>query len=273
MSDVLEERVVSVVIVGARGRMGRSLIREVLDSDVLTLAGAVARPGSPGVGQDVGALCEMNDVGVLLQDELTPHRRNVVVDFSLPEATDRVIDTCLEYRTPLVLGTTGLTSATRERLTSAAKTIPIVAAANFSVGVTLMIRMAEIAARSLGQEWDAEIVELHHRHKRDSPSGTALRMAEAVAAATERTLETAKVTNRDEVGPREAGEIGIMGLRGGNAVGEHTLMFVGHSERIELTHRALDRAIFARGALRAAHWAYEQSPGLYDMPDVLGLGT
>lgn len=268
-----EQLVVSVVVVGARGRMGRTLIREVLDSELLTLAGAVARPGAPGVGHDVGALCEMTDVGVPLSDELRPRRHSVVVDFSLPEATDVVIDTCVQHNVPLVLGTTGLNADTRGKLDEAAKSIPIVAAANFSVGVTLLIRLAEIAARSLGTQWDAEIIELHHRHKRDAPSGTALRVGEAVAAATGRDFNDVKVTNRDDAEPRRHGDIGVMALRGGNAVGEHTLMFVGHSERIELTHRALDRAIFARGALRAAHWAYERTPGLYDMVDVLGLGA
>ncbi len=269
----MTERLTQVVIVGARGRMGMQLVRNVMESDSMTLAGAVDRSGGPGLGQDAGRLVGLPAIGVKVSDDITPPRGAVVVDFSLPGATEANINRCLAHGAPLILGTTGISGQTRELLKEAGKQIPIVSAANFSVGITLLLEIAAKAAQALGPDWEAELFELHHRHKRDSPSGTALRMAEAVAAATERTLETAKVTNRDEVGPREAGEIGIMGLRGGNAVGEHTLMFVGHSERIELTYRALDRAIFARGALRAAHWAYEQSPGLYDMPDVLGLGT
>ncbi len=268
----MEERLVSVVIVGARGRMGQTLIREVLDSDHLTLVGAVERPGSPGIGADAGAMVGMPTVGVPVSDELRPPRNCVVVDFSLPEATEEYIDVCVRDRAPLVLGTTGLTADTRGKLKRASEEIPIVAAANFSVGVTLLNRLAAIAAKALGTEWESEIFELHHRHKRDAPSGTALRLAKAVAESTGRTLEDVAVTMRGlDTGPRGKDEIGIQALRGGDSIGEHTLMFLGASERIELTHRAFDRAIFARGALRAARWVMEQQPGLYDMADVLGL--
>jgi 4-hydroxy-tetrahydrodipicolinate reductase len=266
------DRLVSVVIVGARGRMGQTLIREVLDSEYVTLVGAVERPGSPGMGTDAGAILGMPRAGVPLTDELRPPRNSVVVDFSLPEATEDYVQACVRDRAPLVLGTTGLTADTRGKLRRASEEIPIVAAANFSVGVTLLSRLAAIAARALGTDWETEIFELHHRHKRDAPSGTALRLAKSVAEATGRTLEEAAVTMRGiDTGPRSKEEIGIVALRGGDSIGEHTLMFLGPAERIELTHRAFDRAIFARGALRAARWVVDKQPGLYDMADVLGL--
>lgn len=268
----MSDRLVSVVVVGAGGRMGKSLIREVFDSESLTLVGAVARPGSPGVGQDVGQLVSTPPVGVTLEDELNPPRQSVVVDFSLPEATDGYIDRCVERRLPLVLGTTGLTDETREKLHDAADEIPILAAANFSVGVTLLLSLAATAAKALGPDWDAEIFELHHRHKRDAPSGTALRLGKAVADATDRDLAEVGRFSREQPGARTREEIGVVALRGGDSVGEHTLMLLGESERIELTHRALDRAIFARGALRAAQWIHGREPGLYAMADVLGLG-
>ncbi len=267
----MTDRLTSVVIVGARGRMGQSLLRQVLDSDTMTLAGAVARPGAPGLRDDVGNLVGMRNVGVPLSDELLPGRNDVVVDFSLPEATEGYLARCVDARVPLVLGTTGLDETTGIKLLEAAKVIPIVAAANFSVGVTLLIHLAGATARALGTDWDAELFEIHHRNKRDAPSGTALRVGRAVAEATGRSLGAVQRTNRDRVGPRDPGEIGLMALRGGDVVGEHTLMFLGESERLELTHRALDRAIFSRGALRAARWVAGRQPGLYDMVDVLDL--
>jgi len=267
----VDDRLTSVVIMGARGRMGQSLMTEVLASEHLTLAGAVDRPGAPGQHEDVGPLVGRRSVGVQMSDELRPRRNEVVVDFSLPEATDGVLDACVEHRAPLVLGTTGLPESTQVKLVEASREIPIVAAANYSVGVTLMIHLAGATAKALGTDWEAEMFEIHHRHKRDAPSGTALRVAQAVAEATGRDFDAVRKTNRDEAGPRTKDEIGVMALRGGDVVGEHTLMFIGESERIELTHRALDRSIFSRGALRAARWIGGQKPGLYDMFDVLAL--
>jgi 4-hydroxy-tetrahydrodipicolinate reductase len=269
---VNDDRLVPVVIVGALGRMGKTLIRSVMESDNLTLVGAVDKSGSAGFGEDAGRLVGMPDCGVELTDALRPPRGAVVVDFSLPDATDVNIGRCLEFGAPLVLGTTGITADTRGALQRAAKQIPIVSAANFSAGVTLLTRLAALAARALGPRWDTEIFEIHHRHKRDAPSGTALRVAKAVAVATGRDLEQVAKLSRDTTDtPRGADEIGIAALRGGDSVGEHTLMFFGEGERLELTHRATDRAIFARGALRAARWVATRDPGLYSMADVLGL--
>jgi len=269
----MSERLTPIVIVGARGRMGKALLREIIISDTMVLEAAVDRSGGPGLGQDAGRLVGLHEVGLVVTDELLPRRSSVVVDFSLAQATEANVRKCADAGVPLILGTTGLQKPTRELLRAAAKDIPIVSAANFSVGVTLLTKIAGLVAQSLGEQWDAEILEIHHSHKRDAPSGTALRIAKAVAKATGRDLETALRSDRADAHarPRERGEIGMSAIRGGDSVGEHTLMFLTDGERLELTHRASDRAIFARGALRAARWVVDQPPGLYSMSDVLGL--
>lgn len=268
----MNDRLTSVVIVGARGRMGKTLLRCVMESETMTLVGAVARSGGPGLGQDAGRLCGMPDCGEIVTDTIAPPRGAVIVDFSLPSATEHNIRRCLDLRAPLVLGTTGIDADTRALLKEAAGEIPIVSAANFSVGVTLMTRLSALAAKALGPNWEAELFELHHKHKRDAPSGTAKRIAKAVATTHGRKLDDVMVMSREKTDhPRTAEEIGVMSLRGGGSIGEHTLMFFGEGERIELTHRAMDRSIFAQGALRAARWLAGRPPGLYDMVDVLGL--
>ena len=267
-----DTRVISVIIVGARGRMGTTLLREVIGSDVLTLAGAVAREGSPGIGLDAGKIVGTVDVGITLSDELRPRRGAVVVDFSLPEATADNLQRAVDAGAPFVCGTTGVDEETEEAMRKAAESIPVVFAANFSVGVTLLTKLSEIATRALGDGWDAELFEIHHRHKRDAPSGTALRLGSAVSQARGKSFaETFAGDRTSRSRARTDDEIGVVALRGGDSVGEHTLMFLGEGERLELTHRAGDRAIFARGALRAARWAAGREPGLYDMADVLGL--
>ena len=269
----MNQRMISIVVVGARGRRGTALIGEVMDSEDLTLGACVDRSGGPGIGQDAGRLIGKPELGVLVTDELKPRRGQVVVDFSLPKATENNVRSCLEAGTPLIIGTTGLSEEQEALLVEAGERIPIVYAANFSVGVTLLLQLASVAAAALGPEWEAELFELHHRHKRDAPSGTALRIGQAVAGATGRTFSDVAVTDRSSLEhARKPEEIGVYGIRGGDSVGEHTLMFFGEGERIELVHRARDRAIFARGALRAARWALDREPGLYDMNDVLGLG-
>lgn len=268
-----EEHLTPIVIVGARGRMGRVLIREVTGSDDFVLVDAVDRSGGPGRGQDAGRLAGTVDVGITVSDELSPHRGSVVVDFSLPQASAANIRRCVDAGVPLVLGTTGIDAATRELLDQASREIAIVSDANFSVGITFLARLAGLAARALGPTWDAEMVEIHHKHKRDAPSGTALRLAKAVAKAHGRPLDELLRTDRSGGDARHDGEIGVASVRGGDSVGEHTLMFLADGERIELTHRATDRAIFARGALRAAAWVERRGPGLYSMADVLGLGA
>lgn len=264
--------IVNVVIVGARGRMGTTLIREVMQSDSLVLAAAVDRAGTPGEGDDVGPIASMPEAGVALSASLEPRASQVVVDFSLPEATAANVQACLDARAALVLGTTGISDETRDLIIAASEQIPIVWAPNFSAGVTLLIELSRIAAEALGPSWHAELFELHHRHKRDAPSGTALRIGSAVASATEREAADVLTFNRTErKHARHDDEIGVVALRGGDSIGEHTLMFLGEGERLELVHRATDRAIFARGALRAASWVHGKAPGLYDMADVLGF--
>ncbi|MBK8261788.1 MAG: 4-hydroxy-tetrahydrodipicolinate reductase [Nannocystis sp.] len=270
----MSDHITSIVIVGARGRMGKALIREVIASDHHVLLGAVDRSGGPGRGQDAGRIAGSVEVGVLVTDDLEPRRGNVVIDFSLPLATEANVRRCVAAGAPLVLGTTGLTAATRALLDEASREIAIVSDANFSVGVALLTRLAGLAARALGDTWDAELIEIHHKHKRDAPSGTALRLAKTVAKSTGRSLAEVLRTDRgDATRPREDGEIGVAAIRGGDSVGEHTLLFLADGERLELSHRAHDRAIFARGALRAARWVEAQPPGLYNMADVLGLGA
>jgi len=252
--------------------MGTALIHEIMSSDDLTLGAAVDKSGSPGLGTDAGKLAGGLETGVVVSDELSPRRGSVVVDFSLPEATDHNVRRCVEAGVPLVCGTTGVSDVTEELMREASAEIPIVFAANFSVGVTMLLRIAALAAKALGPDWDAELFELHHRHKRDAPSGTGLRLGHAVSEARGKEFSKTYVgdrTRRRE--PRGADEIGVVALRGGDSVGEHTLMFLGEGERLELTHRARDRAIFARGALRAARWVADREKGLFDMMDVLGL--
>jgi 4-hydroxy-tetrahydrodipicolinate reductase len=252
--------------------MGKALICEVVASDTLVLEEAVDRSGGSGRGRDAGALAGLHHIGVTVTDSLNPRRNTVVVDFSLPKATENNIRRCMNAHVPLILGTTGISKETVALLREAAKTIPIVSAANFSVGITLLTKLAGLAARALGPDWDAEIFELHHKQKRDAPSGTALRIGKAVAKARDQIFADELMTNRGaNAQPRETGEIGIVAARGGDSAGEHTLFFMTEGERLEITHRAGDRAIFARGALRAARWIVGREPGLYDMSDVLGL--
>lgn len=261
-----------IVIVGARGRMGKALICEVIASEDLVLDAVVDRSGGPGRGQDAGLLAGIHEIGLIVTDDLRPRKNTVVVDFSLPEATQMNIQRCLEAGVPLVLGTTGIDDGTRQYLREAAEKIPIVSDANFSVGITLLTRLAGFAAKVLGESWDSELFEIHHRYKRDAPSGTALRIAKAVAKASDRNLADVLQTRRSQSKtPRGQHEIGISSIRGGDSAGEHTLMFLSDGERIELSHRVTDRAIFARGALRAAHWITDRDPGLYTMSDVLEI--
>lgn len=267
-----EPQLVPIHVVGARGRMGTSILREVIRSEHFVLEGAVDRSGSPGVGLDAGRLVGLPDVGVIVSAELDPRPGTVVVDFSLPEATPNNLARCVERRAPLVCGTTGGGEMLEQMLREASSEIPIVYAANFSVGVTMLISLAGMAARALGPHWEAEILELHHRHKKDAPSGTALRIGHEVASCRDQTLSEIFVADRStRHKARTPEEIGIFGMRGGDSVGEHTLMLLGEGERLELTHRASDRGIFARGALRSARWVLDRAPGLYDMRDVLGL--
>lgn len=263
-----------VGILGAAGRMGRTLIEAVHGTDGLSLGAAVDAPGSSLIGADAGELIGVGKLGVALADDLASVVRDadVFIDFTLPEATERHIALCRDAGRKLVIGTTGLSDAQKALLHDAGKVIPICFAANYSVGVTLCLSLLETASRVLGDEVDIEIIEAHHRHKIDAPSGTALRMGEVVAQTLGRDLKTDAVYGREGVtGERDRKTIGFATIRGGDIVGDHTVMFAGPGERVEITHRASSRLTFAQGAMRAASWLMTRDRGLFDMQDVLGL--
>ncbi|MCH8542660.1 MAG: 4-hydroxy-tetrahydrodipicolinate reductase [Alcanivorax sp.] len=263
-----------VGVIGAAGRMGRTLIEAVQAHDGLTLGAAVDVPGSSLIGADAGELIGAGKLGVALVDDLAKvvSQADVFIDFTLPEATMANVQTCRAAGRRLVIGTTGLSDAQKAELRAASGDIAICFAANYSVGVTLCLKLLDTAARVLGDEVDIEIIEAHHRHKIDAPSGTALAMGEVVADALGRDLKECAVYGREgRTGARERQTIGFETIRAGDIVGEHTVMFAADGERLEITHKATSRMNFARGAVRAAAWLGEQQPGLFDMQDVLGL--
>jgi 4-hydroxy-tetrahydrodipicolinate reductase len=264
---------VQVAVLGAAGKMGRAVARVLADEPGGVLAVAVDRPGAVELGQDIGVLAGLAPAGVMVRAELPgPGEAAVWIDFSAATAAATHAQAAADAGAGLVLGTTGLHAGDRERIGHAARRVPVVLSPNMSVGINLLLRLVSEAARALGPGYDIEIVETHHRQKRDAPSGTALRLAEAVAEATGRDLDkTARYARQGDVGPRTPQEIGLQTLRGGDVVGDHTVFFLGLGERIEITHRASSRETFARGAVRAALWLAGRTPGLHDMRDVLAL--
>ena len=261
-------------IVGCAGRMGRALIAEVLAAGDLTLAGAIERTGGAAVGQDAGTLAGGGAAGVPVTDDalaLFAHA-DAVLDFTTPAATVAFARLAAQSRAVHVVGTTGLSAGDEAALRTAARHTRVVYAANMSVGVTLLAALVEKVAATLDPAFDIEVFEMHHRHKVDAPSGTALLLGHAAAAGRGVTLDTVAERGRDgHTGARTPGAIGFAVARGGDVVGEHTVLFAGPAERIELTHKAGSRTIFARGAVRAARWAFGREPGLYSMRDVLGV--
>ena len=263
-----------VGVIGCAGRMGRAVLRELLRSPDLALAGGIERPGHPAIGQDLGVLAGEGAIGRLATDDLPGllARARVAIEFSTPAASLAHAEACAAAGVAAVIGTTGLDSAQEAGLARAASAVPIVHAANMSLGVNLLLALTEQVARALDAEFDIEILEMHHRHKVDAPSGTALALGRAAAAGRAVALEEAAVRVRDgHTGPRPRGAIGFATLRGGDVVGDHSVVFAGEGERIVLQHLAADRAIYARGAVRAARWLAGRPPGLYGMRDVLGL--
>jgi len=261
------------VITGVSGRMGRALLEAVAADTGCVLHGALDRAGSASAGQDAGIYSGAR-TGVVITDQPAAALAgaDVLVDFTRPEATLAYLDACRKAGVNLIIGTTGFDAAGKAAIEAAAKDIGIVFAPNFSVGVNLLMQLAETAARVLSEGYDIEIIEAHHRHKVDAPSGTALGLGQAVAGALGRDLKTCAVYGREGVtDERKPDTIGFATVRGGDIVGDHTLMFAGIGERVELTHKAGSRATFAQGALRAAKWLQGRGPGLYDMRDVLGL--
>jgi 4-hydroxy-tetrahydrodipicolinate reductase len=262
-----------IAMIGAAGRMGRAIVRTLAEANDATLAAAVDRPDGPELGQDAGTLAGVAPLGVPVQGHLPPAgAADVWIDFSAPASTVANVKAARAAGARIVIGTTGLSPEDKKVIVEAATAIPVVLAPNTSLGVTVLLKLVADAARALGAGYDIEVVEAHHRMKRDAPSGTALRLAEAAAEATGRELAgAARYARHGDVGPRTGEEIGIQTIRGGDVVGDHTVFFLGLGERVEITHRASSRDTFARGAVRAAQWLADKPPGLYDMRDVLGL--
>ncbi|MGC2409489.1 MAG: 4-hydroxy-tetrahydrodipicolinate reductase [Methyloceanibacter sp.] len=263
-----------IAVLGAAGRMGQALARSVAATEGCVLAGGVEAKGSPAVGRDLGEMAGLGTLGIPITDNPLPVFASVdgVLDFTTPKATVGFVTLSAQARIVHVIGTTGLDADDQAKIEAAARHASIVKAGNMSLGVNLLAGLTTKVARALGPEFDIEIMELHHRHKRDAPSGTALMLGEAAAAGRGISLNSHSVRARDgEVGARREGDIGFAILRGGDVVGEHRVIFAGEGERIELVHVATDRGIFARGAVRAALWARGQGPGLYSMADVIGL--
>ena len=263
-----------IVITGASGRMGQMLLRLVLASDKCRLVGAVERAGSPAIGQDVGVLLGGQPVGVTVTDDALEAfaRAQAVIDFTTPDATVGFAALAAQARAVHVIGTTGMEAAHLAALEPAARHAVIVRAGNMSLGVNLLVQLTKKVAQALDADGDVEIIEAHHNKKVDAPSGTALMLGQAAAEGRGVDLDAARDSGRDGItGARQPGAIGFSAIRGGDIVGEHDVLFATAGERIVLRHIATDRAIFARGALKAALWGQTQAPGQYDMMDVLGL--
>ncbi|MTI44654.1 dihydrodipicolinate reductase [Roseibium hamelinense] len=263
-----------LVVVGAAGRMGKALVRAVHEQDGAELCAAIERPEAPEVGLDAGRLAGLGDLNVPITDDPLSAfaRADGVLDFTAPQASLWFAELAAQARIVHVIGTTGWTANQEGPLHVAARHARIIKSGNMSLGVNLLAYLARQTARALGDDFDIEIVEMHHRHKVDAPSGTALLLGEAAAEGREIDLAQRSVRSRDGItGERNSGDIGFATLRGGSVIGEHLVIFAGNGERIELTHRAEDRQLFARGAVRAALWGYKMKPGYYSMADVLGL--
>ncbi|MQT26078.1 4-hydroxy-tetrahydrodipicolinate reductase [Pseudomonas helleri] len=264
-----------IAVMGAAGRMGKTLIDAVQQrSPLCGLTAAIVRPGSSLIGADAGELVSLGQLGVPLSSDLQAvvDDFDVLIDFTLPEVMLKNLEICRQSGKAMVIGTTGLSPAQKQLLAEAGKDIPIVFAANFSVGVNLSLKLLDMAARVMGEDADIEIIEAHHRHKIDAPSGTALRMGEVIADALGRDLQKVAVYGREgHTGARERETIGFATVRGGDVVGDHTVLFATEGERLEITHKASSRMTFAKGAVRAALWLKGREPGLFDMQDVLDL--
>jgi 4-hydroxy-tetrahydrodipicolinate reductase len=262
-----------IAIAGSSGRMGRTLIETVLQSPDAELGAALEIHGSPALGRDAGELVG-SPCGVKVTDDVAAALKgcDALIDFTRPEGTLGHLAACRRLGVRAVIGTTGFDAAGKEAIAAAAREIPVVFAPNMSVGVNATLKLIELAAQILREGYDVEIIEAHHRHKVDAPSGTALRMGEVVAKALGRDLGQCAVYGREGVtGERQASTIGFATVRGGDIVGDHTVMFAGTGERVEITHRSSSRATYAEGALRAARFLAGRKNGLYDMQDVLGL--
>jgi 4-hydroxy-tetrahydrodipicolinate reductase len=265
---------IRIGVIGCAGRVGRMLIADIVATEGCVLSGGIARPGSAGLGRDLGELAGLGRVGIAVGDNSEQLLRDsdVAIEFTTPAATAEHAGLASRLGTPLVIGTTGLEGAEEGAVREAAGQVPIVWAANTSLGINLLLGLVDQVARRLGPEWDIEIMEMHHRGKVDAPSGTALALGRAAATARGAQFDEVATRGRDGItGPRRSGAIGFAALRGGDNIGEHHVIFAGIGERLELTHRATDRGIYSKGAVRAAQWLVGRPPGLYGMKEVLGL--
>ncbi|MFT7218518.1 MAG: 4-hydroxy-tetrahydrodipicolinate reductase [Candidatus Azotimanducaceae bacterium] len=265
---------INVGVVGAAGKMGKTLITLIDESSLMTLTAAIEQAGSSWLGADAGATAGVAHLGVAISDDLTSSLSDVdvLIDFTIADATAHHVEACRLAKTAMVIGTTGLSDEQQAAVADLSRLVPVVFASNYSVGVNATFRLVEMAAKIFGDTVDVEIVEAHHKHKVDAPSGTAITLGERVASGLGKNLSDLSVHGREGLtGARENGTIGFHAVRGGEIVGEHTVMFISGGERLEITHRAQSRTNFADGAVRAAAWVGDQSPGLYDMQDVLGL--
>ena len=263
-----------IAIAGAGGRMGRTLIQAVVATDGATLAAAIERPDSSLIGADAGELAGVGTLGVRVSGDLAAVTKDfdVLIDFTVPAATAANIGICRKADKKIVIGTTGLSEEQKDALQKASADIGVVYSGNYSIGVNVTLRLLELAARAFGDTVDVEIIEAHHRHKIDAPSGTALMMGEAVAGALDRDLKEVAVYERyGHTGARDRQSIGFQTIRGGDIVGDHNVMFIGEGERVEIRHVATSRMNFANGAVRAAIWLDAKPAGRYDMRDVLSL--
>lgn len=261
-----------VCIAGSGGRMGRALIEAVSATSDLKLSGALEQPGSPLLGKDAGEFAGTR-LGVVISDDLdrTLSASEVLIDFTRPEGTLKHLALCRQKGVAVVIGTTGFDADGKRAIEAASRDIPIVFAPNMSVGLNITLKLLELAGKALSDGYDIEIIEAHHRHKVDAPSGTALKLGEVVAQASGRSLDDAVYGREGVTGERDPKTIGFATVRGGDIIGDHTVLFAGIGERVEITHRATSRANFATGAARAARFLAGRAAGLYDMQDVLGL--
>jgi len=263
-----------IAIYGAAGKMGINLVKAIQKNSGAQLTVAIEQSGHEMIGQDIGIIAGLKKFDILISDDLYDATKNfeVLIDFTRPEASLGALKICQEVKRPMVIGTTGFNAEQKTLISAAAQDIPIVFSPNMSIGVNLCFKILDLTARILGDEFDIEIIEAHHRSKVDAPSGTALRMGEIIAAAQGRDLSGCAIYGRKgNTGIRASNTIGFSSIRAGDIVGEHSVLFAGEGERIEITHRASTRMNFAYGAVRAALWITEQPPGLYDMQDVLQL--
>lgn len=265
---------IKIAINGAAGRMGRCLIQAVAQTENLELSAAVDRADSSLIGADAGELAGVGRLNVPVSSDVAAATQvaDIIIDFTLPEVTMSLLPHCVANHCRPVIGTTGFSDSQKQAIEETARQVAVVLAPNMSVGVNLTLKLLDLAARVLGDEVDIEIVEAHHRHKVDAPSGTALRMGEVVADALGRDLKQCAVYGREgRTGERDRSTIGFATVRAGDIVGDHTVMFAGEGERVEITHKASSRMTFAFGAMRASKWLMQHDGGLFDMQDVLGL--